>query len=56
MSTKSAWKDALREPNAWAWIAILIVVLAIGVGTLVFGGSKPHKGQPVAAHQAGRAK
>jgi hypothetical protein len=56
MSAKSAWKEALREPNAWAWIAVLILVLAIGAGTLVFGGSAPPKGQPVAAHQAGPAK
>ncbi len=55
MSAKSAWKEALREPNAWAWIAVLVLVLAIGAGTVIFAGPGAPKGQPAAA-VAGQAK
>ena len=37
MSAKTAWKEALREPNAWAWIAVLVLVLSIGAGMVLFG-------------------
>jgi hypothetical protein len=56
MPAKSAWKEAPREPNAWAWIAVLVLVLAIGVGTVFFAGPGTPKGQPAATHQTGQAK
>jgi hypothetical protein len=43
MSEPSAWKTALREPNAIAWIALFFVVAAVGFGSLYFGGSDPAK-------------
>ena len=49
MSAKSAWKEALREPNAWAWIAVLVLVFAIGAGTVIFAGPGAPKAQPAAA-------
>ena len=38
MSDKPEWKEILRESNALGWIAFLILVIAIGVGTVLFGG------------------
>ncbi len=35
---KLDWKQVLREPNALGWIGLFVVVIAIGVGTLYFGG------------------
>jgi hypothetical protein len=37
MSEPSAWKKALREPNAIAWIVLIVVVAAVGFGSLYFG-------------------
>jgi hypothetical protein len=37
MAENSGWKRALKEPNAFGWIAFLILALGIGVGTLIFG-------------------
>ena len=39
MSDKPDWKKSLRESNALGWIAFLVLVAAIGVGTILFGGS-----------------
>ena len=39
MSELPAWKKALREPNAIGWIAFFFLVLAIGFGSVYFGGS-----------------
>ncbi len=35
----SELKKTLRESNALGWIAFLVLVIAIGVGTILFGGS-----------------
>jgi hypothetical protein len=51
MSDKSEWKKVLREPNAPVWIAFLLLVAGIGVGTLVFGG--PHEVAQNHAHALG---
>lgn len=55
MSAKAAWKQAMRESNALAWIAVLILILAIGAGVAIFGGGPAHK-RPPAASQAAPAK
>lgn len=35
-------KKVLQEPNALGWIAFLILVLSIGIGTVIFDhGEKP---------------
>jgi len=39
MSDKPEWKNILNEANALGWIAFLVVVIAIGVATILFGGS-----------------
>ncbi len=39
MTEKSDWKKAVRESNAIGWIAFLVLVFAIGLGTIMFGGS-----------------
>ena len=36
MTDGPGWKKALQEPNAIGWIAFLILVLAIGVGIILF--------------------
>ena len=41
MSDMPAWKKALQEPNAIGWIGLFILVIAIGIGTLYFGGNGP---------------
>jgi hypothetical protein len=51
MSELPAWKKALQEPNAIAWIAFFFLVLAIGFGSVYFGGSEP-AGQ--ASHHAAK--
>ena len=48
MTEKSEWKKALRESNAIGWIAFLVLVFAIGVGTIMFSGS------PVSVKAPGR--
>lgn len=42
MSGTNRWKRALSEPNAVGWIAFLILVLGIGVGTLIFDRDPVH--------------
>jgi hypothetical protein len=37
MSDIPVWKKVLGEPNAMGWIGLMIVVVAIGFGTLYFG-------------------
>lgn len=54
-SSNPPWKEALREPNAWAWMAVLALVLAIGAGTIIFARPEVPKAQP-AATIAGQAK
>jgi len=39
MSDKPEWKNILNEANALGWIAFLVLVIAIGVATILFGGS-----------------
>jgi hypothetical protein len=51
MSGKLEWKKVLREPNALIWIAFLLLVVGIGVGTVVFGG--PHEAVQNQAHALG---
>jgi len=41
MADTPAWKKALQEPNAIGWIGLFILVVAIGIGTLYFGGGSP---------------
>ena len=36
MAGMDHWKRALSEPKAAGWIAFLILVVGIGVGTLIF--------------------
>jgi hypothetical protein len=38
MADLHAWKKVLQEPNAIGWIGLIILVIAIGAGTLYFGG------------------
>ena len=38
MSDTPAWKKALQEPNAAAWIGLFVLVVAIGVWALASGG------------------
>ena len=45
MSDKPEWKRALQEPNAIAWVMLIILVIAIGVGTLYFGVGSPEVAQ-----------
>ena len=47
MTEKPEWKKALRESNAIGWIGFLVLVIAIGVGTIYFGSAAPagHIGQ-----------
>jgi hypothetical protein len=51
MSDEPQWKKALREPNALVWIAFLLLMVGIGVGTMVFGG--PHEAAQNHAHALG---
>ena len=39
MSDKPESKNILNEANALGWIAFLVLVIAIGVATILFGGS-----------------
>jgi hypothetical protein len=49
MTEKSDWRKAVRESNAIGWIAFLMLVFAIGVGTIMFGG-EPISVKDQAAH------
>ncbi len=48
MAELPQWKKVIREGNALGWIALFGIVVAIGVSTLVFGGSD--KPKPIAEH------
>ncbi len=52
MADTPAWKKALQEPNAIGWIGLFILVIAIGIGTLYFGGSGPAEGPAAVTHAA----
>ena len=49
---QSAWKEALREPNAIGWISLIIVVIAIGVGAVYFGNDSPPSSSQMTTGQA----
>jgi hypothetical protein len=51
MPDDPAWKRALREPNAIAWIALFLLVIAIGAGSIYFSGSEPAR---LPAHHAAK--
>jgi hypothetical protein len=47
VSAESAWKKALQETNAPAWIAFMLLVLGIGVWTIFFSAAPaPVKDSP----------
>jgi hypothetical protein len=48
------WKKVLRERNAIAWIGFFVLVIAIGIGTLYFGGNghDPAKPATTVSHAA----
>lgn len=52
MADTPEWKKALQEPNAIGWIGLIILVIAIGAGTLYFAGSRSPGSPP--ANQAAR--
>jgi hypothetical protein len=52
MSDTPAWKKALQEPNAIGWIGFFILVIAIGIGTLYFGGNGPAEAPAPVTHAA----
>ena len=54
MSDMPEWKKALHEPNAIGWIGLFIVVIAIGIGTLYFGGGHDPAQAPAPANHAAR--
>jgi hypothetical protein len=53
MTENAKWKGVLREPNAIGWIAFLVLVLAIGVGTILFGGTPKSTDQQTLVTHAG---
>jgi hypothetical protein len=51
MPENSTWRELLQEPNAIGWIAFLILVISIGVGSLIFDrGSSPNSRMERTAH------
>jgi hypothetical protein len=55
MSKNDARKRWLQEPNAIGWIAFLILVISIGVGTLIFDrGDLPKSQMERTAHSVPR--
>jgi hypothetical protein len=44
------WRKALQEPNAIGWIGFMLLVLAIGLGAVFFGGGS--SSDRVATHSA----
>jgi hypothetical protein len=53
MTESTAWKKALREPNAIGWIGFLLLVIAIAIGSLLFGSDRdPGPPQPPIHHVA----
>ena len=50
----TALKKAMREPNAIGWIAFLILMAGIGVGTVLFDRGD-ESGMSKTAHVAGTA-
>ena len=51
---QSAWKEVLKEPNAIGWIGLIIVVIAIGVGTVYFSGDNSEKPSQLTTGQAAK--
>ena len=46
MPNEPVWKRALREPNAAAWIGLIILVVVIGAATLWFGDKGGYPAEP----------
>ena len=53
MAEKPEWKKTLKESNAIGWIAFFGLVVAIGVGTVMFGGAPASKAGAPATQTAG---
>jgi hypothetical protein len=54
MTDGPGWKKALQEPNAIGWLAFLILVLAIGVGVILFDDvSEQNRPFSQATHSSG---
>jgi hypothetical protein len=52
---QSEWKRIIGEGNAIGWIGLFVLVVAIGVGTLIFSNPRPHPVRPaIAATHAAR--
>jgi hypothetical protein len=43
MPETSDWKKTMRESNALGWLAFFGLVVAIGVGTIIFGSAPDQK-------------
>ena len=54
MADMPVWKKALQEPNAIGWIGLIILVIAIGFGTLYFGGGHDPAEAPAPVNHAAR--
>ena len=54
MPDMPAWKKALQEPNAIGWIGLIILVIAVGVGTLYFGDRHDQAEAPAPESHAAR--
>jgi hypothetical protein len=46
---QSEWKRIIGEGNAIGWIGLFVLVVAIGVGTLMFSKPRPHPMRPAIA-------
>jgi hypothetical protein len=50
MAETPEWKRTLRESNALGWFALIAVVAAIGIGTMIFGRAPEKSPSPVVAN------
>jgi len=52
---RPGWRTALSEPNAIGWIGFFLLVIAIGFGSLYFGGGNSGRAEyPAASSQAAK--
>jgi hypothetical protein len=49
---RPGWRKALKEPNAIGWIGFFLLVIAIGFGTLYFGGTSGTADHPAHSGEA----
>ncbi len=56
MAAEPAWKQALQETHAIGWIGFIVLIVAIAVGSVLWGPEQPsgESAKPMTTSQAAK--